>query len=124
MSGDEDLSTSAASSSSSTDSTASGNRDFSSISAPQDFPSEPVRQGSLFEPVKHHAETASKLATWLVGILGGSVGLYFILLAILAACSAVESTKQLTTAFTAWLPVISGLVGGAITYYFTRDANS
>jgi hypothetical protein len=32
-----------------------------------------------------------------------------------------ESVKSLQTILNAWLPVVSGLVGAAVTYYFTRD---
>jgi hypothetical protein len=32
-----------------------------------------------------------------------------------------EAVESLMTVFHSWLPVISGLVGGATTYYFTRD---
>lgn len=33
-----------------------------------------------------------------------------------------KKTDSLSSAFNASLPVVSGLVGSAITYYFTRDA--
>ncbi len=32
-----------------------------------------------------------------------------------------DSVKSLETIFNAWLPVLSGLVGAAVTYYFTRE---
>jgi hypothetical protein len=32
-----------------------------------------------------------------------------------------ESVKSLETILNAWLPVLSGLVGAAVTYYFTRE---
>ena len=32
-----------------------------------------------------------------------------------------ESVKSLETVFSAWLPILSGLVGAAVTYYFTRE---
>lgn len=32
-----------------------------------------------------------------------------------------EAVKSLEDIFHAWLPVLSGLVGAAVTYYFTRE---
>jgi hypothetical protein len=32
-----------------------------------------------------------------------------------------ESVKSLETILNAWLPILSGLVGAAVTYYFTRE---
>ncbi|MDP8981171.1 MAG: hypothetical protein M3O35_11325 [Acidobacteriota bacterium] len=32
-----------------------------------------------------------------------------------------EAIKSLDTILNAWLPVLSGLVGAAVTYYFTRE---
>ena len=32
-----------------------------------------------------------------------------------------EAVKSLEAIFNAWLPVLSGLVGAAVTYYFTRE---
>jgi hypothetical protein len=32
-----------------------------------------------------------------------------------------DAFKSLEAIFNAWLPVLSGLVGAAVTYYFTRE---
>lgn len=32
-----------------------------------------------------------------------------------------DAVKSLEAVFHAWLPVLSGLVGAAVTYYFTRE---
>ena len=32
-----------------------------------------------------------------------------------------DAVKSLETIFNAWLPILSGLVGAAVTYYFTRE---
>ena len=74
-----------------------------------------------FQEAKHRAETARSLATWLVVILGASVGLHYILTAILAFGGKEEASKSLSTIFNAWLPAISSLVSAAATYYFTRE---
>lgn len=32
-----------------------------------------------------------------------------------------DAVKSLEAIFNAWLPILSGLVGAAVTYYFTRE---
>ena len=74
-----------------------------------------------FRPEQHQAETARLLAYILVGILGGSVAIHYFLVAILVANDQQKATEELTTIFNAWLPAITGLVGAATTYYFTKE---
>ncbi len=78
-------------------------------------------QELLFHEARHRAETAKSLATWLVVILGASIGLHYILTAIMAFGGKEEGIKNLNSIFNAWLPAISSLVSAAATYYFTRD---
>jgi hypothetical protein len=74
-----------------------------------------------FHEAQHRAQTARTLAQWLVIILGVSVGLHYLLTAVLAFSGKDEAIKNLNTLFNAWLPVISSLVSAAATYYFTRE---
>ncbi len=74
-----------------------------------------------FYDAKHRAETASSLAKWLVAVLGASLGLHYLLTAVLAFGGKEEAVKNLNSIFNAWLPAISSLVSAAATYYFTRD---
>jgi hypothetical protein len=71
-------------------------------------------------PKRHREATARMIAISLVGILAGSALLHFIAILVLAhdQANAMEETDKF---FNAWLPVISGLVGSATTYYFTKD---
>jgi hypothetical protein len=69
---------------------------------------------------KYRAETATWLAKVLVGIFGASVGLHYVLTAVLVYCGKQDSINGLNDIFNAWLPVISGLVSAATTYYFTK----
>jgi hypothetical protein len=91
----------------------------------EDQPIEGGEVGELkdvaFHEAKHRAETARSLATWLVGILGGSVALHYVLTAILAFTGHEDAIKNLNSIFNAWLPAISSLVSAAATYYFTRE---
>lgn len=74
-----------------------------------------------FHEAKHRAETARSLATWLVFLLGGSLALHYLLTAVLAFGGKETALEHLSSIFNAWLPAITGLVGAATTYYFTRE---
>ena len=74
-----------------------------------------------FHEAKHLAETARSLATWLVVLLGASLGVHYLLVCILAFSGKEEAIKNLSAIFNAWLPVISSLLSAAATYYFTKE---
>jgi len=69
---------------------------------------------------RHREATARMIAISLVGILAGSALLHFIAILVLAHDQA-NALEEMNRFFNAWLPVISGLVGSATTYYFTKD---
>lgn len=68
-------------------------------------------------------ETRDRLAMFLVKILAGSIVLHYIVVAVfMYKCSTTDKlSESLSNIFNAWLPVLSGLVGAAVTYYFTRQ---
>ncbi len=71
---------------------------------------------------KHHREvTARRLAMMLVAMLGGSVFIHYLALFLLVVYDKNDVADKLSHFFNAWLPVISGLVGSATTYYFTKE---
>ncbi len=78
-------------------------------------------QETEWRPEKHHAVTASRLANWLLVILGASFVVHYIALTILSLNEKTETVEALSSLFGTWLPVMSGFVGGAVTYYFTRE---
>ena len=73
--------------------------------------------------VGHREDTARRLAYALVGILGGSFAFHYVATLILEFSGKSNAVENLTRVFNAWLPVIASLVGGAVTYYFTRNKN-
>ena len=75
-----------------------------------------------FDHAKQKADTARNIAYALVVILGASVFLHYVVISLtpLPAESALR-LEAYKAAFNAWLPVASGLVSAAVTYYFTRD---
>lgn len=74
-----------------------------------------------FHKEKHQADTARKLAYWLVAVLGGSIALHYVTVLTLELNGHHGAVESLEKIYNSWLPVISGLVGGAATYYFTKD---
>jgi hypothetical protein len=95
------------------------------VSKSDDQPIEAGEVGELrdlpFHEAKHLAETARSLATWLVVLLGASLGVHYVLVCILAFSGKEEAIKNLSAIFNAWLPVISSLLSAAATYYFTKE---
>ena len=70
--------------------------------------------------VRHREDTARRLAYALVAILGGSFAFHYIATLVLEFSGRSSAVEGLNRVFNAWLPVIASLVGGAVTYYFTR----
>tara|TARA_Y100000310_G_scaffold337209_1_gene423688 strand:+ start:3729 stop:3992 length:264 start_codon:yes stop_codon:yes gene_type:complete len=69
---------------------------------------------------KHYARTTSKIAFLLIWIFIITFAIHYaciFTLSLLGKELAIEAIAQL---FGMWLPVVSGFVGGAVTYYFTK----
>jgi hypothetical protein len=70
-----------------------------SIPNPDDQPIEAGEVRELqdlpFHEAKHRAETARSLATWLVVLLGASMGVHYLLVCILAFSGKEEAIKNL-----------------------------
>ena len=73
-----------------------------------------------FQPAKHRAERR-KMAFLLVWVMATSVAVDFVGVGVFAACNNTPGVEALGKIFNMWLPVISGLVSSAATYYFTRE---
>lgn len=68
-----------------------------------------------------HAATAHKLAKWLLILLAGTVLIHYTCLMILILYRRDDGIKILEELFHSWLPVLTGLAGSAVTYYFTKS---
>jgi hypothetical protein len=77
-----------------------------------------------FHAAKHKADTARMLAFLLVGILGASVFLHYIVVAVLVAKGKEAAVQYVGQIFNIWLPVIASLVSAAATFYFTSKERS
>jgi hypothetical protein len=70
---------------------------------------------------QRQAETASKLAAGLLKILAGGIFLHYVCILILIYLKRDDGLKVFEDLFHSWLPVVAGLAGGAVTYYFTKE---
>ena len=68
----------------------------------------------------HEAQTARLLAVALSCALGASVLLQYLVLTALTLCGRQDCVPVFEHLFNAWLPVISGLTGSAVTFYLTK----
>ena len=89
---------------------------------------EDVLEGGSVEPLQdytvaeqHRANTARYLALALVAILGLSIVLQYALVTLLIYTGKADAIPNLDKMFNILMPVLSGLVGGATTYYFTKE---
>jgi hypothetical protein len=87
-----------------------------------------ILEGGAVEPLedypvaeKHRADTARYLAYSLVGILGLSIVFQYSLTMVLVFTGRIDAIPILDRTFNILMPLLSGLVGGATTYYFTRN---
>jgi hypothetical protein len=91
-----------------------------------EVPSSPPDLKTGFQPPasadilkQRHAETASRLSKWLLIILAGGIALQYVCVMVLIWFKRDDGAKVVEDLFHSWLPVVSGLAGGAVTYYFT-----
>jgi hypothetical protein len=72
-------------------------------------------------PPRDPSKDRAIIAWMLIGIMAG--GLLFHYMAVIAFewNGKHEAVKSLEPILNAWLPVVSGLAGAAVTYYFTRE---
>jgi hypothetical protein len=89
---------------------------------------EDILEGGAVEPLQdyavaeqHRANTARYLALALVGILAISVVLQYASTMVLIYTGKADAIPNLDKMFNILMPVLSGLVGGATTYYFTKE---
>src|SRR5437899_6149381 len=95
---------------------------------PKDSDQSPIEGGEVkefgdleFHEKKHRAETARLLAIMLICILGGTWVIHYGVVVVLLVTDNSKGIEELGKVFHAWLPVLSGFVGAAITYYFTKE---
>ena len=74
-----------------------------------------------FEERRHRAATARVLAYCLLGLLAATIALQYGFTLWLILSGKESDVPALDKLFNALLPILSGLVGGAVTYYFTKE---
>jgi len=90
--------------------------------APEEEPVvfDPAQRPHVSEPRDPSVDRAI-IARILIGMM--AIGLVFHYAAVITFewSGKHDSVKSLETILNAWLPILSGLVGAAVTYYFTRE---
>ncbi len=94
-----------------------GEKELLDAGTVEDLNRSPVRVGK----VPHRDKTASYLAFSLVVILVLTLLIHYVATLILSCYKQAETVLVLGEIFNKWLPVITGFVGGAVTYYFTKE---
>jgi hypothetical protein len=74
-----------------------------------------------YEPLRHRERTAASLAKWLLILLAASWLFHYLTTLVLSCWGSATALDHLDRAFNIWFPVVSGLVGSAVTYYFTKE---
>jgi hypothetical protein len=69
----------------------------------------------------HRERMAGTFALTLLGILAGALLIHYIALLIVIDWGDKDAEDMVEKVFNAWLPVLSGLVGSAATYYLTKQ---
>jgi hypothetical protein len=74
-----------------------------------------------FDPKKHRALTAEKLAKWFTIILAGGLALHYVCFMILSFSGHSVQVEPLGQMFHGWFPALTSIVSAAATYYFTKE---
>lgn len=76
-----------------------------------------------FVPPTHREKTARFIAILLIAILTLSVVFHYAMVIICSLCFENLDIQKLSQIYDGWLPVISGFVGAAVTYYYTQGGD-
>ena len=78
-----------------------------------------------YNPIERHKATTTRwLAYLLIGMLGGSFVIHYVLMTMLAFSNKTAAMEVVERTFNTWLPVISGLSAASVTYFFTRERDA
>ena len=72
---------------------------------------------------RYKARTTRWIAYLLIGIFGVSFVIHYAVIIHLATSNQNAAVEIAERTFGAWLPIVSGFVGAAVTYFFTRERN-
>ncbi len=74
-----------------------------------------------FSGRRHPSVDRAVIARTLIWMMAVGLVLHYAAVMALEWAGKHDAVKSLEAIFNAWLPVLSGLVGAAVTYYFTRE---
>jgi hypothetical protein len=72
-------------------------------------------------PPRDPSKDRAIIAWMLIGIMAGGLLFHYVAVIAFEWNGKHEAVKSLEPILNAWLPVVSGLAGAAVTYYFTRE---
>ncbi len=72
-------------------------------------------------PPRDPSKDRAIIAWMLIGILAGGLVFHYVAVIAFEWAGKHDAVKSLEPILNAWLPVVSGLAGAAVTYYFTRE---
>jgi len=75
----------------------------------------------VFKEAEHRAKTARSIALLLIWILAGTFTFHYLSICLCLVLCPDKNIEKLLQVFDSWLPVMSGFVGAAVTYYYTRE---
>ena len=67
------------------------------------------------------SHTGNKVTIWLIALLAALIFVHYVAMFVLDWKG--KKIENVSNAFNATLPVIAGLTGAAVTYYFTRRSD-
>jgi hypothetical protein len=70
---------------------------------------------------RRESQTARHVTITLLVMLGGTVVLQFATLIVLTITNRLDAASHFDQMFAVWIPLLSGLVGSAVTFYLTRE---
>lgn len=73
------------------------------------------------DPIAHKDETARKIAVYLFWAFALVIVAQYVLVALFSCKGNKVDLDSIEKLFSAVLPVVSGFLGAAVTYYFTKD---
>lgn len=82
--------------------------------------SKPVKTDNFIDSESVKAETSKMLASVLVSALSVSYLAHYVVVLILSLFDKKDTLELLSNLFNAWMPIIAGFTGAAVTHYFSK----
>lgn len=78
-------------------------------------------KNNVYNSTRYRDETARSIANWLILIFALVIAAQYVFTIWLTLPEKIDALAVVEKLFSVVLPVVSGFVGAAVTYYFTKD---